>query len=270
MKGKLIVITGIDGSGKTVQCELFARRLEKEGYDVKKVDFPQYGKSFFADLIARYLRGDFNEKATKLINDLTESNKGNVKGEIDNQTKLKTCSPKSINPYFTSLLYAGDRWECREKIVEWLDKGKIIISNRYACCNKAYQGAKIENVHERKQFFDWVNTLEYDVYKIPVPDLIIFLQNDVDIALDLISKRPLREYHYPKNETENNSLTSNSGFRDIHEEDVEYLKLVEKMYYELASSENGWKMINCIREGRLLDKDQIAERVWDAVREIIE
>ena len=269
MKGKLIVITGIDGSGKTVQSELLAKRLEENGYDVKKVDFPQYGKSFFADLIARYLRGDFNEKTEELINDLTVSNKENVKNGIDNQTKHKASNPKSINPYFTSLLYAGDRWECREKVVEWIDKGKIIISNRYTCCNKAYQGAKIDNIDERKQFFDWVNKLEYYVYKIPVPDLIIFLQNEVDIALDLISKRPVREYHYPKNEKENNSIISNSGFKDIHEEDVGYLRLVEKMYSELASSEDGWKTIDCIRQGRLLEKDKIADEVWDAVKEII-
>lgn len=269
MKGKLIVITGIDGSGKTVQCELLAKRLENEGYDVKKVDFPQYGKSFFANLIARYLRGDFNEKTTKSINDLIETNNGNLRGDIDNQKKSENINPKSINPYFTSLLYAGDRWESRGKIVEWLDKGKIIIANRYTCCNKAYQGAKIDNVHERKQFFDWIDTLEYDVYKIPVPDLIIFLQNDVNIALDLISKRPLRKYHYPRNKTENNLLTSNSVFRDIHEEDIVYLKSVEKTYCELASSESGWKTINCIKEGSLLEKDQIAEKVWDAVKEII-
>ena len=59
MHGKLIVITGVDGSGKTIQTKLLCERLLKEGYPVVTTDFPQYGKTFFADMVIKYLRGEF-------------------------------------------------------------------------------------------------------------------------------------------------------------------------------------------------------------------
>ena len=60
-KGKLIVVTGLDGSGKTVQTELLVNKLKKEGHSVEQLDFPQYGKTFFADLIGRYSVDKKNE-----------------------------------------------------------------------------------------------------------------------------------------------------------------------------------------------------------------
>ncbi|MGR3176635.1 MAG: dTMP kinase [Candidatus Anammoxibacter sp.] len=258
MKGKLIVITGNDGSGKTVQTELLTKRLREEGFDVGQIDFPQYGKTFFADMIARYLTGEFNQETPK------------NKGDDTNNPQSKIRNPKSVNPYFTSLLYAGDRWESRDKITEWLDEGKIIVSNRYVCCNMAYQGAKIDNKKEKERFFDWANTLEYQVYKMPIPDVVIFLKSDVDVSLALINKRTPREYHCPETGPEE-SLASNKRHIDIHEEDTDYLKSVQKTYLELASSEDGWKEIECMnQDGKLLDKDLIADEIWNVARKAIQ
>lgn len=275
MKGKLIVITGIDGSGKTVQTNLLAKRLEEEGYNVEQIDFPQYGKTFFADMIARYLRGDFNQKNQESENSNTQLRHSGrdacatKQTEFVHATQSSISNPQSINPYFTSLLYAGDRWECVAKIRQWLEEGKIIIANRYACCNMAYQGAKIDNIKEKKRFFDWLNTLEYKVYKIPEPDVIIFLQNEVEIALDLISKRSPKEYHYPESGLNKGLPSKDNRHRDIHEEDIEYLKMVQKTYLELALNENGWKKIECVREGKLLDKNEVAGKVWDAIKNLL-
>ncbi len=115
MQGKLMVITGIDGSGKTVQTKLLYERLVKEGYPAVITDFPQYGKTFFADMVTKYLKGEFG-------------------------------SADSVSPYLASLLYAGDRWECKEQINTWLRADKIIISNRYVCDNMAHQGGKISGL----------------------------------------------------------------------------------------------------------------------------
>lgn len=242
MQGKLIVITGLDGSGKTVQTKMLIERLQTEGYNVEQLDFPQYGKTFFADLIAKYLRGDFNNDSS-----------GNK-------------SPLSVNPYFTSLLYAGDRWQTVKKINDWIDEGKIVISNRYTCCNKAYQGAKINNEEEQKSYFEWVDTLEHNVYGIPKPNRIIFLNNEIDITQDLISKRDSREYFHPtNNENKNDKLVE-----DIHEQDTDYLKLVKNTYLKMASSENDWEKIECVKDQKLLAKDVIADKIWHVVQDIIQ
>ena len=272
MTGKLIVITGLDGSGKTVQTDRLFSRLKSDGYSVEKVDFPQYGKGFFAKLIACYLNGDFNPNIKELLCNSSglgklEDLKPSVAGNDNQPLKI---GPKAINPYLTSLLYAGDRWECREKILNWLEEGKIIISNRYTCCNKAYQGAKIDDVKERGKFFNWVDELEHEVYKIPVPDLTIFLKNDLDITVDLVKKRPQREYHYPGADSGNKPITRNEKRVDIHEEDLEYLKLVQNTYLELVPNETGWEVIECVKDGRLDTVDKIASRVSNVVRSIID
>ncbi|MGR3319380.1 MAG: dTMP kinase [Candidatus Anammoxibacter sp.] len=251
MKGKLIIITGNDGSGKTVQTDLLTKKLREEGYGVEQIDFPQYGKTFFADMIARYLTGEFNQE--------TQENKCD-----------DTNNPKSVNPYLTSLLYAGDRWESRDKMKGWLDEGKVIVSNRYVCCNMAYQGAKIDNIKEKERFFDWANTLEYQVYKMPTPDVVMFLKTDVEVSLELINKRPPREYHCPETGLEKKLPSKNKQHIDIHEEDTDYLKSVQKTYLELASNEKGWKEIECMsQDGKLLDKDHIADEIWNVVRNTI-
>lgn len=80
MKGALIVLTGIDGSGKTVQTKLLCDKLRKEGVPLETIDYPQYGVTLFADLIARYLRREFG-------------------------------SLKDVSPYLAATLFAGDRFE---------------------------------------------------------------------------------------------------------------------------------------------------------------
>ncbi len=247
MNGKLIVITGLDGSGKTTQTELLIDNLRKNGHEVEHVDFPQYGKTFFADLIARYLNGEFSSS----------------------DPQAQTGKSQSVNPYFTSLLYAGDRWEIKESIQKWLAGGKIVISNRYTCCNKAYQGAKIDNKEERDKFFDWLDKLEHQVYQIPRPDLTIFLSNEVEIALDLISKRKPREYCLPDESTENESLKTGNALKDIHEEDADFLKNVQKTYLELVDNESSWELIESVNNGALLTKSEIAEKIWNIVSKTI-
>ncbi|MBM4054792.1 MAG: thymidylate kinase [Planctomycetes bacterium] len=163
MQGKLIVITGIDGSGKTVQTKLLYERLLKEGYPVVTIDFPQYGKTFFAGMVTKYLKGDF--------------------GAAD-----------SVSPYFASLLYAGDRFEEKNQIQTWLNDGKIIISNRYVCDNMAHQGGKINDPGEREKFFQWLDKLEHSVFGIPRSHLNILLYVPAEIAYRLVEKKGHREY----------------------------------------------------------------------------
>ncbi len=120
-KGKLIVIDGGDGSGKTTQANLLVDYLKKRGFKVKYYDFPRYYSSFHGKLVGRFLAGEF--------------------GSLD-----------SVSPYLASLAYALDRASVKEEMEEWLAKGGIIICNRYVTSSMAHQSARLPE-KERKKIY---------------------------------------------------------------------------------------------------------------------
>lgn len=226
MQGKLIVITGIDGSGKTVQSKLLHERLQKEGYPAVTTDFPRYGKTFFADMITKYLKGEFG-------------------------------SADSVSPYLASLLYAGDRWECREQINTWLREGKIIVSNRYVCDNMAHQGGKIGDPIEKEKFFQWLDRLEHRVFAVPRSNLNILLYVPAEIAYHLIEKKEQRAYLAGER-------------KDIHEEDINHLRYAQQTFLEIAKEKQDWITIDCTENGKLLSEQVIADKVWRVVKNILQ
>ena len=153
-KGKLIVVEGTDGSGKTVQTNLLLEKLSQKGYQVQMTDFPQYGRSFFANMIEKYLKGEFGWPQ-ELRNHLKAYPLTIVKSSAsdNDSTEYIESRPDEVNPYLTSILYAGDRWEAKNQMNKWLDEGDIIISNRYVCSNMAHQGAKVNDTIERERVF---------------------------------------------------------------------------------------------------------------------
>ena len=225
MQGKLFVITGIDGSGKTVQTKLLYARLLKEGYPVVTIDFPQYGKTFFADMVTKYLKGEF--------------------GGAD-----------SVNPYLASLLYAGDRWECKEQINNWLGEGKIIVSNRYVCDNMAHQGGKISSSTEKEKFFQWLDKLEHHVFAVPRSDLNVLLYVPVETAYHLVEKKELRTYLEGEK-------------KDIHEEDINHMRQAQQTFLEIAHGKKDWLLIDCTENGKLLSEHVIADKIWFAIKSIL-
>ena len=218
MNGKLIVVEGNDSSGKETQTDLLINRLRKK-YKVEKTDFPQYYDSFYGDMIARYLRGEF--------------------GPVN-----------QISPYLSSLLYALDRMEAKDKIINLLNQGKIIISNRYVPSNKAYGAAKLEK-KDQKKFIKWIEKLEYEKHKIPKPDLVIYLHVPVQITQQWIETKKRRDY-----------LEGNK--KDLHEKNVDYLQKVEKIYLELCREKN-WVKIPCVLNQKVLSEEKIAQKVYKKV-----
>ena len=225
MQGKLIVITGIDGSGKTVQSKLLYERLMKEGYPAVITSFPQYGKTIFADMVTKYLKGEFG-------------------------------SADSVSPYLASLLYAGDRWECKEQINTWLREDKIIISNRYVCDNMAHQGGKISNSPEKDKFFQWLDKLEHGIFAVPRSNLNILLYVPAEIAYQLIEKKEQRAY-----------LAGEK--KDIHEEDINHLRYAQQTFLEIARGKREWITIDCTEDGKMLSEQAIADKVWRTVKSIL-
>jgi len=224
MRGKFIVLCGTDGSGKATQQELLVKKLKQEGFDVETADFPQYGRSFFAELVKRYLNGEFG-------------------------------SADEVDPVFASLLYAGDRFEAKDQIKKWLSEAKVVVSNRYVSANKAHQGGKIKDKAKREEFLKWIDELEFQTFKIPVPDLNIFLNVPYEIGQELVDKKGKRDYTSKK--------------RDIHEQDKEHLKNAYNVYMEMAEKYENWVKVDCVKDGKLLDPEPIAEKVFKIVNQLM-
>jgi dTMP kinase len=224
VKGKLIVIAGIDGSGKATQADLLVKRLKEEDYDVVTTDFPQYGK-YSATFIEKYLNGEFG-------------------------------TANEVGPYRASIFYAIDRYAASKQMYKWLEEGKIIVSNRYVSANKGHQASKIKDKDKRERFLEWLDNLEYNIFKIPKPDINILLNIPPEIGQQLVDKKRSREYIGGKK-------------RDIHEADIGHLKGAAEVYLELVEKYDNWVRIDCVREGRLLSKEEIAKKVWEKVETLV-
>ncbi len=158
MNGKLIVIEGLDGSGKATQSEKAAENLKNFGMNVTKVSFPDYN-SPSSSLIRMYLAGDFG------------------------------TNPDSVNPYAASSFYACDRYASYKKNWETLYKnGGIIIADRYTTSNAIHQCSKLPR-SEWEDFLDWLFRFEYELMGIPAPDAVIYLRVDPEVSQKLMSSR---------------------------------------------------------------------------------
>ncbi len=156
--GKLIVIEGLDGSGKSTQLELLPQNLLKNGIDSKTVSFPDYDSDSSA-LVKMYLAGQFGKK------------------------------PGDVNAYAASLFYAVDRYASfKTGWGDYYNQNGIIVSGRYTTSNAVHQTSKMPD-GEWRGFLDWLYDLEYNKVAIPKPDKVIFLDMPIEVSQKLMSGR---------------------------------------------------------------------------------
>ena len=194
-KGKLIVFEGIDGSGKSAHYKRVCQRLENEGIEYDHIVFPRYDNESSA-LIRMYLGGEFGD------------------------------NPADVNAYTASTFYAVDRFASYRK--DWgkiYNAGGFILSDRYTTSNAVHQGAKLPD-EELGEFFKWLYDLEHVKMGLPVPDLVIYL--DVDVETSLARMRHRQE------------KTNTSA--DIHEKDIQYLENCLRVA-DKAADYYGWTRI---------------------------
>ncbi len=142
--GKLIVIEGTDGSGKSTQFKKLTQRLTDEQRQFKTLVFPQYSEPSSA-LIRMYLGGEFGH------------------------------NPTDVNAYAASAFYAVDRYASFKKDWgKWYNEGGLIVSDRYTTSNAVHQTSK-EAPENRAAFLKWLYEFEYDKLGMPRPDLTIYL-----------------------------------------------------------------------------------------------
>jgi len=158
VSGKLIVLDGLDGSGKSTQSERVAERLTAMGYKVKLISFPDYAEPS-STLVKMYLAGEFSQ------------------------------SPEGVNAYAAGSFYAVDRYASYKKFWEedYLSGG-IILATRYTTSNAIHQMSKLPK-EEWDAYLKWLEDYEYGLLGLPAPDKVIFLDMDREVADRLIMSR---------------------------------------------------------------------------------
>ena len=156
--GKLIVIEGTDGSGKSTQFRLLTEAVAGAGYEFRKLVFPQYQEESSA-LIRMYLGGQFGDK------------------------------PSDVNAYAASAFYAVDRYASYKKVWgEWYEQGGLVLSDRYTTSNAVHQASK-EPEEKQGEFLRWLYEFEYDKLGLPRPDLTIYLDVPTEYTEKLMRSR---------------------------------------------------------------------------------
>lgn len=218
--GKLFVIDGTDGSGKQTQFNLLQEHLKKDNIEYKTVSFPNYDSPSSA-LVKMYLSGEFGENA------------------------------KEISPYIASTFYAVDRYATYIKeFKEYYENDGIILADRYTTANMVHQAGKIKDKEERNKFLKWLFDLEFNIYGLPVPTKVFFLNMPPDKVEILIKNRE-------------NKFTHNNK-KDIHERDPKHLQDSYNAACDLVDEYN-WEEIKCVQNGILKTRENIHNEIYKIV-----
>ena len=157
-KGRLIVIEGTDGSGKSTQFARLCQRAEAAGIPFQRLVFPQYQEESSA-LVRMYLGGEFGKH------------------------------PEDVNAYAASSFYAVDRYASWKKVWQrWYERGGLVLTDRYTTSNAVHQGAQLPE-REQPAFFDWLYDLEYVKLGLPRPALVVYLDVDLETSLERMKHR---------------------------------------------------------------------------------
>ena len=156
--GKLIVIEGTDGSGKSTQFRMLSTHLEQDQVAFKHLVFPRYKEESSA-LIRMYLGGAFGDK------------------------------PSDVNAYAASAFYAVDRYASyKMDWGKWYEEGGLVLSDRYTTSNAVHQASK-ETGEARNAYLKWLYEFEYDQLGLPRPDLTIYLDVPTDFTEKMLRGR---------------------------------------------------------------------------------
>lgn len=185
-KGKLIVLEGTDGAGKSTQLNLIKKYLEEKNLKYAYLHFPKYGHNEFSAVIAKFLQGDF--------------------GGVDD-----------VNPYFVANIYAMDRFLFLPELKQLLEDNDVVLLDRYVFSGMAFQAGKYED--EGNEIITWIDEFEFGFLNLPYPDLTIFL----DVPMEIVKERlenpragADRDYLQGKQDIHEQDLVFQSRVRDAY------------------------------------------------------
>lgn len=223
--GKLFVIEGTDGSGKQTQFECLRESLKKNNIEFMEMSFPNYN-SPSSELVKMYLNGCFGDDAL------------------------------SVDPYVASTFYAADRFATYNtgEYKKFYENGGIIIADRYTTGNMVHQAGKIDDIEKREKFLDWLADFEFNIYKLPKPTEVFFLD------MPPYMSKKLRE-------NRKNKIT-NETKKDIHESND---KFMEKSYDAACYVANkyNWNRINSVINGSVRKIEDIHNEIFEKLMKSI-
>ncbi|OFX24837.1 MAG: dTMP kinase [Bacteroidetes bacterium GWA2_31_9] len=217
-----IVLEGLDGSGKSTQVKLIREYFDNKKIKYKYLHFPRTDSPVFGELVSMFLRGDLGDN-------------------------------NAVNPYLVALIYAGDRDNTKVMIQEWLNNDYLVLIDRYIYSNIAFQCAKINDLQEKEKLKNWIINLEYEFYKIPKPDLSIYLDVPFDFTKsNLTNAREGDDRDYLK------------GKADIHEQDIDFQEKVRQEYLKVFATEKDCKIIECkTSNNTMLKPDEVFNKIYN-------
>jgi dTMP kinase len=223
-----IVLEGLDGAGKSTQIKKLREMFAERGIESEYVHFPRFDAPIYGELIARFLRGEL--------------------GGVD-----------EVDPYIVALLYAGDRADMAPQIRKWQEEGKVVIVDRYVYSNIGYQCAKIADEEARLRLNEWILHLEYEVNKIPRPDVSLFL----DVPFAFTEKRLTEQ-------REGDDRTYLNGATDIHEQSLTLQQRVREVYISSSKRDDELLVVDCSNEeGAMASPDEIFARIEEIVAPLL-
>lgn len=221
-KAVFVVIDGGDNSGKATQTALLVDRLRKEGKKVGTLDFPQYEVNTFGRLIKESLQGKHGDFL-------------------------------AVDPKIASTLYAADRYEAKGVLQELLAQNDVVILDRYVSANMLHQGSKIENVLERQEFLAWLEHVEYGIFGIPKPDLVIALSVSAEDSEAILARM----------------IEDGSKEPDQAESDRAHQHRVSECLEWLCAMRDNWNTVHCSSGiNGLRSREEIHQEVYQLVAEL--
>jgi dTMP kinase len=220
--GALLALEGIDGAGKGTQAARLVETAAARGHRVASFSFPLYDGNPFSRAVADYLNGEFG-------------------------------SADDVHPELAALLYAGDRFHARPRIVEALEGNDLVVCDRYVGSNMAHQGAKLAG-EERRRLLEWLDEVEFGEFGLPRPSLVVLLDAPVAVARELVGRKSARAY---------TALEA-----DIHEADAAHSGATRDVYLELAAR-HGWQVVRTATGDEPRPVAAIADEVWAAAEPLL-
>lgn len=230
MRGRLIVIEGTDCSGKETQTKKLIENLKKTGHNVIAYGYP-----------------DYNSPTGKIIG-------GPYLGKPNISEGWFPEGASHVDAKVAAAYYIADRKYNEKKIINALDSGIDVVLDRYTYSNMAHQGGKLLDYKERHEMYKFIETLEFDLYNLLLPDIKLFLHMPLEAATILKSGR--------------------EEVADQHETDLEHLKNAELAYLEIASI-YGFDTIECTKKMNNINKediktiDEISQEIFKTVNDKI-
>jgi len=228
-KARFIVLEGLDGTGKSTQINMLRDYYDKKSLSTHFVHFPRTDSEslVFGPMVARFLRGDYGPN-------------------------------ESVHPELVALMYAGDRFNAAAELKAHLEAGTHIIADRYVFSNIGFQCAKLSDKGEREELMRRIFSMEYEYFKIPKPDISVFLHVPIEFVEKQLSDNRSGE-----------SRNYLQGKSDIHEQSMDFQKAVEQVYLDACRMMPEQLVYHsCINEeGKMMSTDEIHQQLVQLLKE---